>query len=151
MNGPKTKSWAGSSFSVDEVNALPPEKRSAFLHYSYDTDFDRIMGTFDWSLARNITNFINHSCDPNMMFDRSNNIIARRDIEAGVELTLDYGTFVVTVDQDFICACGSPQCRRIITRNDWTSLIARYGLCFPTFMHARIAPMIERAVEEPVA
>ncbi|HOO70844.1 MAG TPA: SET domain-containing protein-lysine N-methyltransferase [Spirochaetota bacterium] len=139
------------SLTVDQVNQLSPESRTTFLHYSYDIDFNRIMGTFDWSLARNITNFINHSCDPNMMFDGNNNVIARRTIAPGEELTLDYGTFVVTVDQDFICCCGSPGCRRIITRDDWKQLISRYGLCFPTFMHETIKRYLETPAEEPVA
>jgi len=140
-----------TSLTVDEVNRLSPEKRSTFLHYSYDIGFDRIMGTFDWSLARNITNFINHSCDPNMMFDQNNNVIARRRIAQGEELTLDYGTFVVTVDQDFICSCGSPNCRRIITKDDWIKLVNEYGFNFPTFMHPRIRQLFELPAAEPVA
>ena len=59
---------------------------------------------------------INHSCDPNVFVRTTNGIryvLARRDIQAGEEITYDYcvngyGDVVWT------CHCGAPRCRGAI-------------------------------------
>ena len=50
----------------------------------------------------------NHSCDPNTEFVGLN-LVARRDIRGGEELTVDYATFYDRHMTPFDCACGSPQ------------------------------------------
>lgn len=132
-----------STLSVEELMALPEEDQNLYLRYAYDVDFNRMIGTFDWTNARNDSNFMNHSCDPNMQYDAEDNIIARRDIRAGEELTIDYAFFVVNVDQNFECRCGSPNCRRFIRKDDWKSLAREYGLNFPTFMHSEIKNLLQ--------
>jgi len=52
----------------------------------------------------------NHSCDPNTEFIGLN-MVARRDIRAGEELTVDYATFYDSHMTPFDCDCGSPNCR----------------------------------------
>ena len=52
----------------------------------------------------------NHSCDPNTEFVGLN-LVARRDIRGGEELTVDYATFYDRHMTPFDCACGSPLCR----------------------------------------
>jgi D-alanine-D-alanine ligase len=52
----------------------------------------------------------NHSCDPNTEFVGLN-LVARRDIRCGEELTVDYGTFYDRHMTPFDCACGSSNCR----------------------------------------
>lgn len=47
--------------------------------------------------------------------------IALRDIEAGEELTYDYAT-TDSRHANFACFCGSPNCRKVITGNDWMLL-----------------------------
>ena len=98
-----------------------------------------MVGTFDWQRARHISNFMNHSCDPNMVYGLDDDIVASRDIEAGEELTIDYGNFIVNVDQDFECGCGHRSCRHRILRDDWIDLVPRLGFSFPRFMHDEIA------------
>lgn len=58
----------------------------------------------------------NHSCEPNMVFDtdRSFNIVACRDIDAGAELTMDYTTFMDKTCAEFDCHCGSTKCKKHI-------------------------------------
>jgi D-alanine-D-alanine ligase len=56
----------------------------------------------------------NHSCDPNTEF-RGLNVVARRDIAPGEELTLDYATCYDTRMIPFDCTCGRPTCRGRIT------------------------------------
>ena len=52
----------------------------------------------------------NHSCDPNTEFVGLN-LVARRDIRSGEELTVDYATFYDRHMTSFDCDCGSPNCR----------------------------------------
>lgn len=61
----------------------------------------------------------NHSCNPNIGFDRHDNMILIKNVRANNELFLDYG--FVNTDPDFTlrCKCGSKKCRKIVTGNDW--------------------------------
>jgi D-alanine-D-alanine ligase len=52
----------------------------------------------------------NHSCDANTEFVGLN-LVARRDIRGGEELTVDYATFYDAHMTPFDCGCGSPNCR----------------------------------------
>ncbi|HWA04836.1 MAG TPA: SET domain-containing protein-lysine N-methyltransferase [Rhizomicrobium sp.] len=66
---------------------------------------------------------LNHSCDANAWLDGDVVLVARRDIEAGEEITLDQGTWNIDEDeyvwdQDG-CSCGAPVCRGVLTANDW--------------------------------
>jgi SET domain-containing protein len=42
-----------------------------------------------------------------------------RDIPAGAELTIDYAMIDGHADERMACSCGAPECRKIITGNDW--------------------------------
>ncbi|CAB4129941.1 SET domain containing protein [uncultured Caudovirales phage] len=126
------------TLTIPEVMALTENERSAFLTYSYDVDFERTVGTLDSELAAHGSNFVNHCCSPNLGFDSNGNVVAIKDIIQGEELTMDYGTFVVNFDQDFICDCGADNCRGPILKDDWRFL-SRYGkLKFPRFIQEKI-------------
>lgn len=56
----------------------------------------------------------NHSCDPNTTYDGLD-VIARRPISRGEELTLDYAQFLDETAAAFDCHCGAPGCRRRVT------------------------------------
>jgi uncharacterized protein len=62
--------------------------------------------------------FSNHSCEPNMGVRGQIIFVAMRPIEAGEELTHDWA---MTDDDDYEmqCGCGSTNCRRVITGQDW--------------------------------
>jgi len=126
------------TLTAAEMQSLTGEKRSLFLRYCYDLDFDKTIGTFDWNCARHIANYMNHSCDPNMVYDSRDNIIARRDIAPGEELTVDYGTFIANFDQEFTCSCGAHNCRKKITKDDWKTLVPVYGIHFAAFLQDEI-------------
>ncbi len=55
----------------------------------------------------------NHSCDPNTQYTGLN-VIAKREIKTGEELTLDYTSFLNNEMESFICNCGAPNCKKII-------------------------------------
>jgi D-alanine-D-alanine ligase len=71
---------------------------------------------------------INHSCDPNTWLDGLD-LVARRAIPRGEEITLDYATFCGPSMASFTCRCGSAECRRVITGMDFRKpeLQSRYG------------------------
>ncbi|MDH4200514.1 MAG: SET domain-containing protein-lysine N-methyltransferase [Spirochaetia bacterium] len=129
------------TISPEELKKFSREDRLKFLRYCYDRDFGVIIGTLDWDRAKHLSNFINHSCEPNLIYDYNDNIIAARPILPGEELTLDYGNFIVNTDQDFKCSCGKSSCRGHISKHDWKKLAYVYGYHFPTFLHPNLGEL----------
>jgi len=66
----------------------------------------------------------NHSCDPNTAY-AGLNIVARRHIAVGEELTLDYGTMANEQSEPFNCTCGAPSCRGVVRGLPGNSVTAR--------------------------
>jgi hypothetical protein len=63
--------------------------------------------------------YFNHSCDSNVAYDKKGNFVAIRNIKKDEELSLDYGRMYTNPNFKMKCACKSPNCRGIITGNDW--------------------------------
>ena len=124
--------------TVEEILELSPDRQELYLHFSYDLDFGCTIGTFDWKYARHVSNFMNHSCNPNMAYGPHDTIVASRDILPMEELTIDYGTFIVNFDQPFQCGCGVENCRHSILAEDWKKLAPLYGEQFPEFIVKRL-------------
>ncbi len=85
---------------------------------------------------------MNHSCDSNLWMRDEVTLVARRDIPAGEELTIDYA-LQSGLPGDVLgepCRCGSPACRGIITGNDWQleEVQKRYQGHFSPFLNERI-------------
>lgn len=82
----------------------------------------------------------NHGCDPNTWWVDPCLVAARRDLDAGEELTLDYAT--ITDDPEFAmdCSCGSESCRGRVTGSDWRlpHLQAAYGPHWVPVLRERI-------------
>jgi D-alanine-D-alanine ligase len=66
----------------------------------------------------------NHSCDPNTVY-QGLEVIARRPIAAGEELTLDYATMLNEQSEPFDCHCGAPTCRGVVRGTPGNSVTAR--------------------------
>ncbi len=75
----------------------------------------------EWSL-------LNHSCDPNAWHEGLD-CVARRPIQEGEPITIDYATLYGPGMAEFQCECGSPRCRGVIRGTDhlepWVE--ERYG------------------------
>jgi hypothetical protein len=71
----------------------------------------------------------NHGCAPNLWMEGALTVVARRDIAAGEELTIDYATHTGTEAWRMTCSCAAPACRGEITGADWREphLQAAYG------------------------
>jgi len=61
---------------------------------------------------------INHSCDPSAWWEGLD-VVARRDIAAGEEITLEYATFYDERMPAFQCGCGAALCRGTVRGDDW--------------------------------
>lgn len=58
---------------------------------------------------------LNHSCDPNVLLDTENlQMIARRDIAEGEELSFFYPSTEWEMDAPFICLCGASNCIHVV-------------------------------------
>jgi D-alanine-D-alanine ligase len=70
---------------------------------------------------------INHSCDPNCWI-RELDVVARRPILPGEEITLEYATFCHSDMEPFTCECGADRCRGLIQGTDsLTSVVDPFG------------------------
>jgi len=134
------KGWF--EITVDELEQFDTQTKRKYLKYSYDRDFGILIGTLDYRQIKHISNFLNHSCNPNLVYSGEDMIIAKREILAGEELTLDYGSFIVNVDQDFLCGCNSLKCRHQITKNDWQTLHREGMRNFPMFIINKLQPVV---------
>ena len=82
----------------------------------------------------------NHSCEPNLGFTGQIGLVAMRDIEAGEQLTFDYAMSDGGPYDEFECHCGSLNCRKKVTGNDWKlpQLWAKYEGYFSPYLARRI-------------
>lgn len=87
------------------------------------------------------TNFGNHSCDANLWMVDAVTLSARRPIAAGEEVTVDYATHTADLPWSMPCTCGSPNCRQLITSDDWQRPDVQdlYAGHFSPFLNRRIA------------
>jgi len=94
---------------------------------------------------------LNHSCDANSWLVGDVTLVARRDIAAGEEITLDQGTWnydetEYTVDAED-CTCGSPSCRVRLSENDWKLPVVQKR--YRGHFHSIVQAMIDAARAAP--
>lgn len=105
----------GARYSIAEISSWPEERQAAFYLHSYQvSDTEWIGGNED----DDISLLMNHSCDPNTWFVSDSEMVARRDILPGEEITYDYATSQTT-DTEFQCRCGSAGCRGRVTGQEY--------------------------------
>ena len=100
------------------------EQNNAFIFsLTEEQDLD---GNVAWNPAR----FLNHSCAPNSEAEKDGDriwIIASRDIQAGEEITFNYG-YDLEDYRDYPCRCGSPNCVGYIVAEEFFEHVLR---CIP--------------------
>ena len=103
---------------VREITAtapISPERGERYDHCDYPDGRVLLLGPPDC--------YLNHSCDPNayILYERSTSyLVARRDILAGEEITIDYA-MNLTGGDSWPCNCGAARCRQVV-RGDFFSL-----------------------------
>jgi D-alanine-D-alanine ligase len=101
------------------------QQKQWFHQYAYPiTDEVYVM----WSDDPEQWKPLNHSCDPNTWFTGLN-LVARRPIQPGEQITIDYATFYNETMIAFPCTCGAPNCRQLIGGGDHRqAFLEQYGV-----------------------
>lgn len=102
-----------------------------------------ILAPLKRSEVNKVMMFLNHSCEPNIGVRGQIDFVAMRDIKAGEEITFDYvmtESSEQSPDYAMKCRCGSKNCRRVITGNDWKLpvLQKRYKGYFSAYIQEKI-------------
>jgi hypothetical protein len=76
---------------------------------------ERTWRTIQLDAHRHVKNefldYVDHSCDPNAVFDGDRlAMVALRPIASGEPITFFYPGSEVELAKDFVCHCGSPRC-----------------------------------------
>ncbi len=128
--------WGGDFMS--EIEAKKAKQEGKAIQQINENLWD----VFDYETRNDDPSYNhNHSCDPNTWMQDDVTITARRDINPGEELTIDYAMLVI--DDIWVmpnCKCGLKSCRHTITGLDWQrkDLQERYGNHFSPFINLRI-------------
>ncbi len=122
-------------------------KRSWFPQYAYPiTDEIYVM----WSDSPEDWKPLNHACDPNAWLEGLD-MVARRRIHVGEQITVDYATFCNELMQDFSCSCGSHHCREVVRGTDYLQpFVERYGDHISDYVRRKRAEMQQYAYPSTV-
>ena len=73
---------------------------------------------------KDLSDYINHSCNPNIGFRDAISIIAIKNIKKGEELVIDYAFWEVDPSWKLKhdCNCGNKNCRGTISGVDWKQI-----------------------------
>ena len=101
-----------------------PENQELFFRHAHPlTDEIYVM----WEKDSTQWKPLNHACDPNAWFEGLN-IVARRDIQPGEQITVDYAMMYGDEMPLFECHCDSPTCRGIVRGSDYLEpFVKHYG------------------------
>lgn len=131
--------------SFGGILALVSERYSQkFLPSTFAGITDVIMICEDIDSEKDYSDFINHSCNPNIGMDDCLTVVAIRDIEKGEELVCDYAFWEADENwkMKYKCNCGCANCRKEITGIDWKKTKS-CDLLFPFY-----SPFLQRRIIE---
>lgn len=130
--------FGGYAMTTQEFCLLPQDLQDFAYHVADDLLFGPVSRR-----QLTISEYYNHSCNPNAGFKDSITLVAMRTIRPGEEVAFDYCMCMSSPILRFGCACGGgdTQCRRIIRGSDWKNpaLQARYAGYFVPYLRDKIA------------
>lgn len=116
--GEKIMEFGGELISREEAFSGNYRSRSVWI-----VDTGKYLALPKSDTEESLDENINHSCNANTWLIDEITIVAKRNIEAGEEITLDQGTWNFEdrsyTDNMEPCSCGEKDCRKILTKNDW--------------------------------
>lgn len=140
------KNWKNIHFS--RLNELSPKHYGYYRRWAIPINFDGIY-SFPIEFQSGATNpncYVNHHCDPSLWFDgETDALIARRDIMADDELTIDYALYNYHLDENFECKCGSKRCRSQVKKDDWQILADEYWPHYPVLYMDAVRAHLEKS------
>lgn len=135
-----TITWAFDS--LDQVVPASREARLAPLLAQHLDTYSYRNGRGERILCWDHARFVNHSCRPTSLAPGFDLEIAVRDIEAGEQITDDYGS--LNVETEFECHCGFPECRGTVGPGDFERFAGQWDV-----LVASAFPLIGR-VDQPL-
>jgi len=143
IRGTRLAIFGGKLMLIDEIRNLPEHLQE----YTMQIEERFILGPLQNSTMPDETDFFNHSCEPNSGFKGQMFLVAMRDIKNNEEITFDYAMVVSeSVGSDFVfemeCKCGSSNCRKKITENDWKlpDIQKKYYGFFSQYLQEKCSP-----------
>lgn len=108
--------FGGSLMTWSKVDSLPEDMKDIPYQVADDIFFG-VLNRSDIGVGERI----NHSCNPNCGFESEMRLVAIRDILPGETITMDYATCSSMESYRLVCKCGSYNCRKVVTGDDWKS------------------------------
>ena len=120
--GTTVAAFGGTVCTRATFDALPEDRRIHAIQIDEDL---YMVGPVDPDPA----DYANHSCEPNAGIVGNILLVAMTDIAPGEEVCFDYAMGDTADYDEFVCECGTPGCRRLVTGGDWKrpELQARYA------------------------
>ena len=139
--GEKLMEFGGEIISVEQANGDLYREQSVWM-VSDDIFLGLRVSDPEESLDENL----NHSCDANTWLIDEVTVVARRNIAAGEEITLDQGTWNFSAGEytwdDALCGCGAADCRKTLTEDDWQLPVVQQR--YAGHLHPTIQKMIDQ-------
>lgn len=131
--GETVAGFGGSVATRAEFDALSDERR---IHAIQIDDELYMVGPAEYEPA----DMANHSCAPNCGIVGNILLVAMAPIAAGDEITFDYAMCDAADYDEFVCACDSEMCRKVVTSADWQrpELQQRYRGYISSYLQRRI-------------
>jgi uncharacterized protein len=125
--------WGGRIMTEEESERLPSEIQRHGLQVEERIYLIPLTEGED-------ADYFNHSCNPNAGLNGQICLVAMREINIGEEVCFDYAMSDSSDYDEFECRCGSANCRKKITGNDWklTELHKKYEGYFIPYLQKRI-------------
>ncbi|MEP7287477.1 MAG: SET domain-containing protein-lysine N-methyltransferase [Chloroflexota bacterium] len=125
--------WGGIIVTSDELLALPEFAR----HRAIQVEADQHLSS---GMIDDDTDCINHSCNPTAGLSGQIALVALRDIVPDEQVCFDYAMSDAHPSFRMPCACGQPDCRKVITGDDWKKpeLQQRYKGYFSPYIQRMI-------------
>lgn len=96
---------------------------------------------------------ITHCCTPNAGFRGQITLVSMREIKPGEIVSFDYSMFRSGFTKSISCCCGSRECRKQISGQDWQKkeLIELYKGFFSPYIQKKINSLYQREHPRPFA
>ena len=129
--------FGGTVVDGDQLEVVPEHLKSLCIQVEEDL--------FLVSTVPGEGDYFNHSCEPNAGLWGQIGIVALRDIDPEEEVAFDYATCDSVPYDEFDCMCGAPNCRGMVTGDDWQNpdLWAKYEGYFSPYLQRKIDAMRE--------
>ena len=125
--------WGGNILTATQLEEMPSTEQCYAVQVEENLYSVSLSGP-------QTSDYINHSCEPNLGLSDSITLVAMRLIAPGEEVCFDYAMADGTPIDEFACSCGSERCRGRVTGDDWRlpELWRRYNGFFSPYLRRRI-------------